>query len=51
MLYVRNAFDPEKGWYEGVFENGNGSIKQFTANNNGIILETLLYKRDGKLLR
>jgi hypothetical protein len=51
MLYVRNSFDPDKGWYEGVFENGNGSIKQFTANNNGIILETLLYKRDGKLLR
>jgi hypothetical protein len=51
MLYVRNAFDPNKGWYEGIFENGEGSIRQFTANNNGIILQTLLYKRDGKLLR
>jgi hypothetical protein len=51
MLYVRNAFDPDKGWHEGIFENGRGSIKQYTANNNGIILQTLLYKRDGKLLR
>ena len=44
-------YDKEKGFYEGLFENGSGVIKTFTANNNGIILETLLYKSQGKLLK
>jgi Protein of unknown function (DUF3131) len=43
--------DPARGFYEGLYENGNGVIDTFTANNNGIILETLLYKVQGKLLR
>lgn len=45
------AYDPEKGFYEGIFENGKGFINTFTANNNGIILESLLYKTQGKLLK
>jgi len=39
------------GFYEGVFENGSGRIETFTANNNGIVLEALLYKSEGMLLR
>ena len=31
-------------YYEGVYENGKMPIKAFTANNNGIMLESLLYK-------
>ncbi len=46
-----DMYDPEKGFYEGVYENGTGPIKNFTSNNNGIILECLLYKAQGKLLR
>lgn len=46
-----NVYDPEQGFYEGVYENGSGVIKKFTANNNGVILEALLYKVQGKLLR
>lgn len=46
-----NVYDPEKGFYEGVYENGSGVIDKFTANNNGVILEALLYKVQGKLLR
>lgn len=48
---VSDLYDENKGFYEGRFENGTGLIKAFTANNNGIILETLLYKHQGKLLR
>ena len=48
---VHTAFDPQKGIYEGLLENGKGPIPAFTANNNGIILESLLYKVSGKILR
>lgn len=48
---ISKLYDPQKGFFEGTYENGSGKIKQFTANNNGIILETLLYKVQGKLLR
>lgn len=49
--HVRGAFDPKRGFYEGLLENGGGRIETFTANNNGIILETLLYKLQGAILR
>ena len=48
--HVSNAYDREKGFYEGIFENGTGLINTFTSNNNGITLEILLYKQQGKLL-
>jgi hypothetical protein len=47
---VQGLVDPERGIYEGDYEDGRGPIKAFTANNNGIILETLLYRKVGKLL-
>jgi hypothetical protein len=49
--HVRQAYDPERGFYEGLLENGGGRIEAFTANNNGIILETLLYKLRGAILK
>lgn len=48
---VRGAVDPGKGIYEGLLEKDMSRIATFTANNNGIILESLLYKQDGKILR
>jgi uncharacterized membrane protein len=48
---VSGMFDTQKGFYEGIYENGKGPIRAFTANNNGIILECLLYKVQGKLLK
>jgi len=51
MRAVEGAYDPDKGFYEGIYENGSGVIKTFTSNNNGILLETLLHKKQGKLLR
>ena len=51
MLYdaVRSAYDPDKGFYSGIYESGIGYNKAITANTNGIILEALLYKSYGAL--
>jgi len=46
---VESAYDPTKGWYSGVYENGNGYNKATTANTNGIVLSTLLYKKYGSM--
>lgn len=39
------------GFWEGLYENGNGVIPVHTANNNGIILAALLYKVQGPILQ
>ncbi|MGF1724051.1 DUF3131 domain-containing protein [Photobacterium nomapromontoriensis] len=49
--HIAHTYDREKGFYEGIFENGTGLINTFTSNNNGITLEILLYKQQGKLLQ
>ncbi|HEY2844103.1 MAG TPA: DUF3131 domain-containing protein [Bryobacteraceae bacterium] len=46
-----SLFDPAKGFYEGRYEKSGAVINTFTANNNGIILEALLHKVQGKLLK
>jgi len=46
---VESAYDPERGWYSGIYESGIGYNKAVTANTNGIILEGLLYKLRGSL--
>jgi len=48
---VSDLYDPERGFYEGRYEKDGGVIGTYTANNNGIILESLLYKVQGKLLK
>lgn len=49
LNHVRSAYNPEAGWYSGVYENGYGYNKSITANTNGVILESLLYKTRGPL--
>ena len=44
---VRSAYDPDKGWYSGVYESGEGYNTSTTANTNGVILSALLYKKYG----
>jgi len=46
---IESAYDPKKGWYSGVYENGGGYNKATTANTNGIVLSTLLYKKYGSI--
>lgn len=47
---VIDSRDPDRGFHEGILEGG-GPIRAFTANNNGIILETLLFKAKGALIQ
>ncbi len=46
---VATAYDPEKGWYSGVYEGMLGYNTAITANTNGIVLQALLYKMYGPL--
>jgi hypothetical protein len=48
---IATQSNPARGFHEGILENGKGPIRAFTANNNGIMLEALLYKAQGRLLK
>lgn len=48
---IAREANPGKGYHEGILENGKGPIRAFTANNNGIMLATLLFKAQGKILK
>jgi len=51
MEAVGDLSTEDGGFYEGLYENGNGYIPLQTANNNGIILASLLYKEQGPILQ
>ncbi len=55
--YTRQLFDfvqanlkSAQGWYNGFYESLKQPNKSLTANNNGVMLESLLYKKVGKPL-
>jgi Protein of unknown function (DUF3131) len=48
--FVQTKLKSEKGWYNGFYESLNQPNQALTANNNGVILESLLYKKVGKPL-
>ncbi len=52
VLYdaIIELYNPENGMYEGLYERGQGRVEIYTANNNGIILTSLLHKVQGKIL-
>ena len=52
VLYdaVIELYNPERGFFEGLYENGQGPVDVFTANNNGVILTALLHKVQGTIL-
>ncbi|GGE51639.1 hypothetical protein GCM10011517_19210 [Actibacterium pelagium] len=52
VLYeaIIELYDPETGMFEGLYERGQGRVEIFTANNNGIILTSLLHKVQGTIL-
>lgn len=47
---VKQLYDPEKGWYSGLFEASQQANDIVTANTNAIILEALCFKKFGRLL-
>lgn len=52
VLYeaIIELYDPENGMFEGLYERGQGRVEIYTANNNGIILTSLLHKVQGPIL-
>ncbi|MBA3704896.1 MAG: DUF3131 domain-containing protein [Bacteroidetes bacterium] len=47
---IKNLYDPNKGWYAGLYEKTKRPNKAINVNTNGIILECLNYKMNGKLV-
>jgi hypothetical protein len=45
---VEAARDPDRGWLAGIYEDGRPN-RAITANTNGVVLETLLFRRRGPL--
>jgi Protein of unknown function (DUF3131) len=48
--FVETNLKAEGGWYNGYYETLKEPNKAQTANNNGVILQSLLYKKVGKPL-
>ncbi|MDF5721248.1 MAG: DUF3131 domain-containing protein [Rhizonema sp. PD37] len=46
--FVQTNLKAENGWYNGFYESLHKPNKTLTANNNGVILESLLYKQVGQ---
>jgi hypothetical protein len=46
---VRFLYDPDRGWFEGRFEQGGGPNTNITLSTNAAILETLLFQARGTL--
>lgn len=47
---VAPLHDPAKGWYAGLYEEGNKPNTSINANTNAVVLESLAYIAHGKLL-
>ncbi|GAB6140437.1 hypothetical protein JCM14076_11660 [Methylosoma difficile] len=48
---ISSAYDPERGWYSGIYEKGLGYNDIITSNTNGVILSAMLFKKYGSLNR
>ena len=48
--FVQANLNSKDGWYNGFYESMRQPNKTLTANNNGVILESLLYKQVGQPL-
>lgn len=48
--FVQANLNSKDGWYNGFYESLRQPNKTLTANNNGVILESLLYKQVGQPL-
>lgn len=46
---ISSVYDPDKGWFSGLYEKGLGYNDVLTCNTNGIIMTTMLYKKYGSL--
>lgn len=49
MRSTRDLYDPQRGWFEGRSERTGGYDQTISCTTNAIVLESLLYKVQGKL--
>ncbi|CAA6816468.1 MAG: Unknown protein [uncultured Sulfurovum sp.] len=47
--YLKNNYDPKKGYYAGIYEKRPGPNKAMTLNTNSILLEAMLSSKMGPL--
>lgn len=47
---LRSLRDPDRGWYEGRYEVDGLPAEALSAATNAMVLQALLYRRDGALL-
>lgn len=50
MDRIKGLYDPKRGWYSGRYEANQTPNKAITCNTNAIILESLCYRKFGKLV-
>lgn len=48
---IKTNYDPERGWYSGIYEDTGEINTAITANTNGIVLEAIHYVKYGPMLR
>ncbi|MBU1668114.1 DUF3131 domain-containing protein [bacterium] len=51
LLEALKPLQSDRGWYTGIYEKDGTINKSVTCNTNAIILESLLYKKEGPLLK
>lgn len=49
MLIAGSLFDPARGWYEGRLEKTGDAVRVFTCATNSNVLESLMFKKSGRL--
>lgn len=49
MLVVEELYDERRGWFEGRYESTGGYEEAISSSTNAVVLESLLYKQQGKL--
>ena len=50
VLAVQALYDPQRGWFSGLYESDGRPNRAITCDTNAIILESLAYRRGGPLL-
>lgn len=49
MLVTNSLFDPARGWFEGRLEKTGDAIRILTCQTNAVVLESLMFKKSGRL--
>jgi len=50
VAHISSNYDPERGWYSGIYEASGEPNRAITSNTNGIILESLHYVQFGPMM-